>query len=116
MGILISISALVCGPWFYRGPHAHTVVLHLTSSHLDEPAPWTDAATGANREDGDDSQTTQKASLAGAGADSVDAGGGGDATRAGGQLASACSGSASIVARLHFGVHLETYSADWPLA
>lgn len=37
VGILIIISALVCGPRFYRGPHAHTVVLHLTSSHLDEP-------------------------------------------------------------------------------
>jgi hypothetical protein len=24
-------------------------------------------------------------------------------------------GSATIVARLHLGVHLETYSADWPL-
>lgn len=66
----------------------------------------------ANREGGHDSQ---RASWAGAGAEGVDAGGGGDATRAGGQLASACSGSATIVARLHLGVHLDIFSADWPL-
>ena len=66
----------------------------------------------ANRQGRDDSQ---RASGAGAGADGVGAGGGGDATGAGGQLANACSGSATIVARLDLGVHLETFSADWPL-